>query len=195
KGFATGDLDEDAWSIRYFFRNTSLEMLVAQSFSKNFDLHGKRIGALHVVCRTDDTRTKIVNMLTRLSRAEITTCPINGSKIVAKVLGNKDLKAQWQLDLLQMSDRMRRMRRRLVDEFRKCQTPGQWDYILTDVNIGMFSMTSLQPDQIRILREVYHVYLLPSGRISMTGLTEHNVEHVAEAFHKVISDAAPVIQP
>ncbi|KAL6806193.1 pyridoxal phosphate-dependent transferase [Trichoderma sp. SZMC 28012] len=189
QGFATGDLDEDAWPIRYFFRNTSLEMLVAQSFSKNFGLYGERIGVLHVVCRTDDTRTKVVNVLTRLSRAEITTCPITGSKIVAKVLGNKDLKAQWQHDLLHMSGRMRRMRQRLVDELRKRQTPGQWGHILTD--IGMFSMTSLQPNQIRILREEYHVYLLPSGRISMTGLTEHNVEHVAEAFHKVMSDAAP----
>ncbi|PON22093.1 hypothetical protein TGAM01_v208967 [Trichoderma gamsii] len=35
--------------------------------------------------------------------------------------------------------------------------------------IGMFSMTNMQPNQIRILREEYHVYLLPSGRISMTG--------------------------
>lgn len=204
-------------------------MLVAQSLSKNFGLYGERIGALHVVCRTDDTRTKVVNMLTRLSRAEITTCPINGSRIVAKVLGNKELKVQWQHDLLRMSDRMRTMRQRLVDGLRKRQTPGQWDHILTDVSylhfemhslgianttdIGMFSMTSLQPNQIRILREEYHVYLLPSGRISMTGceyrnfvelvcneanmpaVTEYNVEHVAEAIHKVILDTNPVIQP
>lgn len=81
--------------------------------------------------------------------------------------------------------------------------------IANTTEIGMFSMTSLQPNQIRILREEYHVYLLPSGRISMTGceyrnlvehvwpeanmpvVTEHNVEHVAEAFHRVISDTAP----
>jgi aspartate aminotransferase len=113
-------------------------MLVAQSFSKNFGLYGERIGALHVVCRTDDTRTKVVSMLTRLSRAEITTCPINGSKIVAKVLGNKDLKLQWQHDLLQMSDRMRSMRQRLVGGLRKRQTPGQWDHILTDVSLLYF---------------------------------------------------------
>jgi len=33
----------------------------------------------------------------------------------------------------------------------------------------MFSMTGLSPKQIRELREEYHVYLLPSGRISVTG--------------------------
>ncbi|PKX95311.1 PLP-dependent transferase [Aspergillus novofumigatus IBT 16806] len=189
QGFATGDLAEDAWSVRHFFRNTSLEILVAQSFSKNFGLYGERVGVLHVVCRTEVTRSKVHNMLTRLSRAEITTAPINGARIVAKVLGDKDLKQQWQNDLFHMSDRMRLMRERLVNALRKRQTPGSWDHILTD--IGMFSMTCLQPGQIRSLKEEYHVYLLPSGRISMTGLTEHNVEYVAQAFHNVIVAAKP----
>lgn len=30
-------------------------------------------------------------------------------------------------------------------------------------------MTGLNPEQIQRLREEYHVYLLPSGRISVTG--------------------------
>ena len=33
----------------------------------------------------------------------------------------------------------------------------------------MFSMTGLDQEQIRQLREEHHVYLLPSGRISVTG--------------------------
>ena len=109
-------------------------MLVAQSFSKNFGLYGERVGALHVVCRTEVARSKVLNVLKRLSRAEITTPPINGAKIVAKVLGDKDLKQQWQKDLLHMSDRMRSMRKRLVDALRKHRTPGSWDHILTDVS-------------------------------------------------------------
>jgi aspartate aminotransferase len=73
----------------------------------------------------------------------------------------------------------------------------------------MFSMACLQPAQIRALKEEYHIYLLPSGRISMTGcsykhfstppspqanshiVTEHNVEYVAQAFHNVIVAAKP----
>jgi aspartate aminotransferase len=134
QGFATGDLAEDAWSVRHFFRNTSLEILVAQSFSKNFGLYGERVGALHVVCRTEVARSKVHNMLRRLSRAEITTPPINGARIVAKVLGDKDLEQQWQNDLFHMRDRMRSMRERLVKALRKRQTPGSWDHILTDVS-------------------------------------------------------------
>ncbi|KAL6889960.1 pyridoxal phosphate-dependent transferase [Trichoderma evansii] len=132
QGFATGDLAEDAWSVRHFFHNTSLEMLVAQSFSKNFGLYGERVGVLHVVCRTEIARSKTLSMLSRLSRAEITTSPVNGARIVAKVLGDADLKQQWQRDLLHMSGRMKSMRKRLVDALLKYQTPGSWDHILTD---------------------------------------------------------------
>lgn len=159
---------------------------MAESFSKNFGLYGERVGVLHVVCRTESAQAKILGLLTRLSRAEITTSPVNGARIVARVLGDEQLKKQWLADLLHMSHRMKSMRTKLVDGLRRRQTPGAWDHILTD--IGMFSMTGLKPSQIRKLRDEYHVYLLPSGRISVTGLTEGNVEHVAEAFHRVIID-------
>lgn len=134
QGFATGDLADDAWSIRHFFHNTSLELLVAESFSKNFGLYGERVGALHVVCRTEAAQAKTLGMLTRLSRAEITTPPINGARIVAKVLEDEKLKDQWLADLLHMSDRMKSMRTKLVDGLRSRHTPGSWDHILTDVS-------------------------------------------------------------
>lgn len=133
QGFATGDLADDAWAIRHFFHNTSLELLVAQSLSKNFGLYGERVGALHVVCRTKAAQAKTLGMLTRLSRAEITTAPINGARIVARVLEDETLKDQWLADLLHMSDRMRLMRRKLVEGLHKRHTPGSWDHILTDV--------------------------------------------------------------
>lgn len=134
QGFATGDLADDVWAIRHFFRNTSLEILVAQSFSKNFGLYGERVGALHVVCRTEAVQEKTLGMLTRLSGAEITSAPIYGARIVAKLLADEMLKKQWLSDLAHMSSRMRLMRRELVRELRKRGTPGCWDHFLTDVN-------------------------------------------------------------
>ncbi|KAL2276505.1 hypothetical protein FJTKL_00819 [Diaporthe vaccinii] len=133
QGFATGDLADDSWSIRHLLHNTSLGLLVAESFSKNFGLYGERVGLLHVVCRTEAAQAKTVGMLTRLSRAEITTPPINGARIAARVLEDEKLKDQWLADLLHMSDRMRSMRRRLVQGLQKRHTPGSWDHILTDI--------------------------------------------------------------
>ena len=63
-------------------------------------------------------------MLTRLSRAEITTPPINGARIVSKVLEDEQLTAQWLADLGHMSGRMKSMRERLVEGLRERRTPG-----------------------------------------------------------------------
>jgi len=40
QGFSSGDLDKDAWSIRYFIEQ-GFELVAAQSFSKNFGLYGE----------------------------------------------------------------------------------------------------------------------------------------------------------
>lgn len=40
QGFASGDLDKDAWAVRYF-DSRGFEMLCAQSFAKNFGLYSE----------------------------------------------------------------------------------------------------------------------------------------------------------
>lgn len=42
QGFASGDLDRDAWAVRYFVEQ-GFELFVAQSFAKNFGLYGNPI--------------------------------------------------------------------------------------------------------------------------------------------------------
>lgn len=45
---AAGDLDKDAFAPRLFVKS-GLEVMVAQSYSKNLGLYGERVGALNVV--------------------------------------------------------------------------------------------------------------------------------------------------
>lgn len=40
QGFASGNLEKDAWAVRYFV-SMGVEMFCAQSFSKNFGLYSK----------------------------------------------------------------------------------------------------------------------------------------------------------
>lgn len=40
QGFASGDLDKDAWAVR-LFAERGFEMIATQSFSKNFGLYSK----------------------------------------------------------------------------------------------------------------------------------------------------------
>ena len=52
QGFASGDLDADAASVRLFASAPGpQEMVLAQSFAKNMGLYGERAGALSVVCK------------------------------------------------------------------------------------------------------------------------------------------------
>merc|ERR1712123_558951 len=50
QGFASGDPDKDAWSLRYFTEQ-GFEMMVCQSFSKNFGLYNERAGNLVFVVK------------------------------------------------------------------------------------------------------------------------------------------------
>ena len=40
QGFVSGDPDEDAWAVRYFV-SQGFELIVGQSFAKNFGLYSK----------------------------------------------------------------------------------------------------------------------------------------------------------
>lgn len=57
QGFASGSLDADASSVRMFAAR-GLELLVAQSYSKNLGLYAERIGAINVVCSSADAAAR-----------------------------------------------------------------------------------------------------------------------------------------
>ena len=42
QGFASGDLDRDAWAVRYYTEQ-GFELFACQSFSKNFGLYSKPV--------------------------------------------------------------------------------------------------------------------------------------------------------
>lgn len=62
QGFATGDLEKDAWPIRYFIEQ-GFQMIIAQSFAKNMGLYGERVGALHFVTSDKDTCEKVLSQV------------------------------------------------------------------------------------------------------------------------------------
>ena len=50
---------------------------------------------------------------------------------------------------------------------------------------GMFAYTGLSKNQVKLLKERYHIYMTNSGRISLSGLNAKNVNYVAKCFHEV----------
>jgi aspartate aminotransferase, cytoplasmic len=183
QGFASGDLENDGWAVRYF-EELGLELLVCQSFAKNFGLYGERAGCLHFVAASESVAKAISTQLEHLQRVEISNPPAYGSRIVAKVLNDPELFKEWQGDLKTMASRIQAMRTALRSKLEALGTPGTWKHI-TD-QIGMFSFTGLSPRQCETLVNDYHIYLTATGRVSMAGLNTHNVEYVAQSIDAVV---------
>jgi aspartate aminotransferase len=187
QGFTTGDLDEDAWAVRHFFSDTPLEFAVCQSFSKNLGLYSERVGALHfAVSRTGaSTAASVEARLVDHHRANVSVAPTFGCRVAVEIFKSPELQALWASDLAEMSGRIRQMRRELHDELVRLATPGSWGHIVEQV--GMFSYTGLSPTQVHRLREEFSVYMMPSGRASMCGLTSGNVAYTAWAIRNVVT--------
>lgn len=90
-------LDDDNYGIKKFVA-LGLEVMVAQSFAKNFGLYGERAGALHVVGKTKESTDNVRDQLRSLIRAEFSSSPAYGSRLVTVVLENKELAKIWRVD-------------------------------------------------------------------------------------------------
>ncbi|KAM9912741.1 hypothetical protein OXX69_002264 [Metschnikowia pulcherrima] len=191
QGFASGNLDKDAAPIRNALSSgvISSPVLICQSFAKNVGMYGERVGALHVVLPEEGETTQalkraVKSQLNKLTRSEISNPPAYGAKVVATILTDDSLRAQWEQDLVTMSSRIIKMRNELKAKLVALGTPGTWDHITSQS--GMFSFTGLSPEMVERLEKVHGVYLVSSGRASVAGLNDGNVDKVAKAFDEVI---------
>lgn len=185
QGFASGNPDTDAWAVRHFVERGTMELCVAQSFSKNFGLYGQRVGAFHLLASTPDARDRAYGLLADLQRGEISMPPIYGARIVDTILRDAELYKSWQDDLTTMAERIKGMRQALYDELVRLDTPGNWEHIVKQS--GMFSYTGLSEAQVAKLKEK-HVYMLKSGRASISGLNERNVGLVARVIDAAVRE-------
>ncbi|CAA0838368.1 Aspartate aminotransferase 3- chloroplastic [Striga hermonthica] len=184
QGFASGSLDADAQSVRMFV-NDGGECLIAQSYAKNLGLYGERVGALSIVCRTADVASRVESQLKLVIRPMYSNPPIHGASIVATILKDRAMFEEWTIELKAMADRIISMRQQLFDALRERGTPGDWSHIIKQ--IGMFTFTGLNSEQVAFMTREYHIYMTSDGRISMAGLSSRTVPHLADAIHAAVT--------
>jgi len=183
QGFASGDLEKDAWAVRYFVQR-GFELFCAQSFAKNFGLYNERVGNLTIVSNNTNKPALIKSQMALIVRGMYSNPPGHGAKIVSYILSNPDLCDEWKQNVITMSGRVQEMRKLLRAALENLGTPGDWEHITTQ--IGMFSYTGLNERQSQYMIDKHHIYMLRSGRISMCGLTKSNVEYVANAIYDTV---------
>uniref|UniRef100_A0A8H7KFP4 Aminotransferase class I/classII large domain-containing protein n=1 Tax=Bionectria ochroleuca TaxID=29856 RepID=A0A8H7KFP4_BIOOC len=177
-------LEEDVYSVRAFARR-GFDMLVCQSFSKNFALYGERCGALHAVCGDARQAANVRDRLRCLIRWEFSSAPAFGSRLVNITLGSDALRTQWQEELGAMQQRIKTLRQELRPET-GVTLRGKQD--------SFRAYLTLTPAQCKKLIDKYHIYLPPNGRINVSGLNESNLGKVATAIDQVVRESLGLVR-
>ncbi|MGF1682838.1 aromatic amino acid transaminase [Photobacterium minamisatsumaniensis] len=177
QGFGDG-LEQDAAGLQYMADNTE-EMVIATSCSKNFGLYRERTGAAIIVSDSLKEAQKAKGRILNLARSTYTMPPDHGAAIVATILNDDVLTANWKKELTQMNNRLLSLRSGLVGAI---QAQGSQQYNFIEQHKGMFSVTGLTPEQIGRLRDEFAIYAVGDGRINIAGLQEQHIDYLANAL-------------
>ena len=182
QGFAHG-IEEDGAAIGKFV-DAGLTFFVSTSFSKSFSLYGERVGALSVLCKDKEETARVLSQLKIMVRTNYSNPPIHGGAVVAAVLDNPDLRAMWEGELAEMRVRIKAMRQKLVDGLKTAGVKEDMSFITKQ--IGMFSYSGLNKDQMVRLRSEFGIYGTDTGRMCVAALNSKNIDYVCASIAKVI---------
>uniref|UniRef100_H2ZVH7 Aspartate aminotransferase n=1 Tax=Latimeria chalumnae TaxID=7897 RepID=H2ZVH7_LATCH len=182
QGFASGDIDRDAWGVRHFI-DQGINIVLSQSYAKNMGLYGERVGAFTVICSDSKEAKRVESQLKILIRPMYSNPPLNGARIAATILTTSELRQEWLKEVKGMADRIISMRDQLVSNLKKEGSSQNWQHI-TD-QIGMFCFTGLKPEQVEHITKEFSIYMTKDGRISVAGVSSSNVAYLAHAIHQV----------
>merc|ERR1712107_625429 len=143
------------------------------------------MGMLHVICNSSERAAVVLSQMKLVIRPMYSSPPIHGAQLAVKILGVPKYLAQWKMELEEMAKRILTVRTDLRTGLEKKGTPGTWNHI-TD-QIGMFSFTGLTEPQCEKLIKDHHIYLLKSGRISLAGLNNGNLQYVVDAINDAVT--------
>ncbi|KAK2079981.1 Aspartate aminotransferase, cytoplasmic [Prototheca wickerhamii] len=186
QGFASGSLDDDAFAPRFFVER-GLEVIIAQSYSKNLGLYAERIGAINMVLSDSGTAQRVLSQLKRIARAIYSNPPVHGARIVAEVVGNENMFEEWNEEMQMMAGRIKTVRQDLYEHLTRLMPEKDWSFVTSQ--IGMFSFTGLTPAQVENMTSKWHVYMTKDGRISLAGLNRARAGYLAEAIVDSVKNA------
>jgi aromatic-amino-acid transaminase len=100
------------------------------------------------------------------------------------VLTTPELRALWDQELGQMRERIKSMRRQLVERIRAARSDFDFSFVVRQR--GLFSYSGLSREQVKRLRVEYSLYAIDSGRICVAAINSRNVDYIARAIANVL---------
>ncbi|KAM4675836.1 aspartate aminotransferase, cytoplasmic-like [Discoglossus pictus] len=188
QGLDSGYVDKDNWPLQHFIVE-GFELFCAQSFSLNFGLYGQRVGNLTLVMKSNEVLVRVRSQLEKLVIAKWATAPATGARIVATILNNPTLYAEWKESLKQAVKCLMVTREKMKGRLRLLGTIQLWEHITNQT--GMFSYLALTQAQIDLLLKRKHIYVHANGQINISCLNNKNLEYVMSGIHEITSVMAP----
>lgn len=175
-GFGDG-LEADAYGVRKVVSSVP-EAMVAFSASKNFGLYRERAGVAIAIARDSDSADVVSSQMQNVIRATISQTPDHGAEIVRVILEDKELRAEWEAELTEMRERMKRLRVKLAEAIRQRSNSKDFDFIAE--HTGMFSLLGLPEDVVTKLKLDDGVYMINDSRINVAGIPEDRIGELAD---------------
>lgn len=185
QGFAEG-LTQDATAIR-LCEARGIPFLVASSFAKSLSLYRERVGALSVVTDSPHAATAVLSQLKRIVRTIYSSPPSYGAQLAGLILTTPQLRTMWESELSQMCARIQAMRALFCEQLAQSVPDRDFSFILKQR--GMFSYSGLSAENVRALRDQYHIYALESGRICVAAMNTANMPYICSAIASVLKGA------
>lgn len=177
------DLDTDAYGVRLLFGSVP-EVVVTHSCSKNFGLYRDRVGAVALISPNADIAEVVRSQALSVVRTMYSIPPDHGAAVVSRILADADLRAEWLAELAEMRQRMKDMRSLLVAKLKEVAPDHDFSHI--ERTSGMFCYLGVSPEQVARLIKDRGIYLVDSSRINVCGITEANVQYLAESIASVL---------
>nr|CAD7428303.1 unnamed protein product [Timema monikensis] len=164
-----------------------------------FNVLGERVGCLITVVNNKRCLLPYLNHMENIIRSAYCNPPKHGCQIVSRILQSSELFQKIE-NVSTMAKRVKRVRYELQERLESLGTPGNWNHITKQ--IGMFSYTGmtswvsflfkifvpngLLAKQVEHMVKKYHIYMLESGRINISGIGSKNIDYVARAIHESV---------
>ncbi len=176
-------LDADAYGLR-MMADRLPELLVASSCSKNFGLYRERTGSITMIAESAE-QAKIVSAQSMSTARQIYSMPpAHGALLVSLILGDDQLRANWQAELEEVRLRIKSMRTLLTDGIDN--NAASMDFSHIKQQQGMFSFLGITSDQLNRLREEFAIYIVGSTRVNLAGINSNNIEYLTQSIRTVL---------
>jgi aspartate/tyrosine/aromatic aminotransferase len=182
-GFGDG-LEQDAYGVRKVASSVP-ECMIAFSASKNFGLYRERTGVAIAIARDSASADVVSSQMQNIIRGTISQTPDHGAEIVRVILEDKELRKEWETELDEMRERMKRLRVKLAEAIRRKSNSKDFDFIAE--HSGMFSLLGLPQGVVEALKSDDAVYMINDSRINVAGIPEDRVDELADYLIKAAS--------